>query len=158
MRHLVRPFALLLVLTGSAVAQSPAQTTPSELPVQPQLQAPAEAPTAPQLAPAPDAPTPGVTAPATGNGATPLPMPHDLSPIGMYRQAHWMVKAVMLCLLFACFVTWTVWLHKTAEIFVARRRLRRVTRLLGTAASLASMQDVLGRIADPAAFMAQEVQ
>ncbi len=193
MRHPVRPLpclALLCVLTGAAMAQTPTQPAPAEMPAQPQLQAPTEAPAAPQLPAAIDAPaapatgvtatTPEAGAPAAGTGAAPetaaptttspaatvptaaasveLPVPHDLSPMGMYRQAHWVVKAVMLSLLFACFVTWTVWLYKTVEIFVARRRLGKAARLLRGAASLAAAQGALGRITDPAAFMAQEVQ
>ncbi|MFD2251434.1 biopolymer transport protein ExbB [Pseudochelatococcus lubricantis] len=49
---------------------------------------------------------------------------HDLSPWGMFLQADIVVKAVMLGLVFASLVTWTVWVAKSLELFVARRRVR----------------------------------
>ena len=51
-------------------------------------------------------------------------LPRDLTPWGMYMQADIIVKAVMIGLAIASFVTWTVWLAKTIELFAARRRLR----------------------------------
>ena len=50
--------------------------------------------------------------------------------MGMYEQAHWVVKAVMIALLIASFVTWTVLVFKTVEMMVAKARLRRATRAL----------------------------
>jgi len=51
-------------------------------------------------------------------------LPRDLSPWGMYLSADPVVKAVLIGLVFASVVTWTVWLAKTVEIFLARRRVR----------------------------------
>src|SRR5262245_31786203 len=51
-------------------------------------------------------------------------LPRDLSPWGMYMQADIIVKAVMIGLAIASFVTWTVWLAKTIELIAAKRRLR----------------------------------
>ena len=51
-------------------------------------------------------------------------LPRDLSPWGMYRQADWVVKAVMIGLAFASVVTWTIWLAKTLELVGGMRRLR----------------------------------
>jgi biopolymer transport protein ExbB len=42
----------------------------------------------------------------------------------MYMQADIIVKAVMIGLAIASFVTWTVWLAKTIELIAAKRRLR----------------------------------
>jgi biopolymer transport protein ExbB len=55
-------------------------------------------------------------------------LPHDLSPWGMFMAADWVVKAVMIGLAFASVVTWTVWLAKTMELAVAKRRLRRALK------------------------------
>jgi biopolymer transport protein ExbB len=63
-------------------------------------------------------------------------LPHDLTPLGMFMSADTIVKAVMLGLMFASVLTWTIWLAKTLELLVARRRLRRADRLLAKAASL----------------------
>lgn len=50
---------------------------------------------------------------------------HDLSPWGMYQAADVVVKAVMIGLVIASIITWTIWIAKTIEIARARRRLKR---------------------------------
>src|SRR5215510_14531925 len=62
--------------------------------------------------------------PPTANPIDVATLPRDLSPWGMYMQADIVVKAVMIGLAIASFVTWTVWLAKTIELFAAKRRLR----------------------------------
>src|SRR5690242_4832288 len=62
--------------------------------------------------------------PPTANPVDVATLPRDLSPWGMYMQADIVVKAVMIGLAIASFVTWTVWLAKTIELIAARRRLR----------------------------------
>jgi len=62
--------------------------------------------------------------------------PHDLSPWGMFLQADIVVKGVMLGLLSASLVCWTVWLAKTIELSVAKRRLRHQLKKLAAANSL----------------------
>jgi len=62
--------------------------------------------------------------PPVGNPIDVATLPRDLSPWGMYMQADIVVKAVMIGLAIASFVTWTVWLAKTIELIAARRRLR----------------------------------
>ena len=51
-------------------------------------------------------------------------LPRDLSPWGMFMNADVVVKAVMVGLVVASIVTWTVWLAKTIELLKARRRVR----------------------------------
>lgn len=51
-------------------------------------------------------------------------LPHDLTVLGMYQAADWVVKAVMLGLVLASVITWTVWLVKTLELFRLRRQLQ----------------------------------
>ncbi|MCK9912899.1 hypothetical protein MXD81_27340, partial [Microbacteriaceae bacterium K1510] len=63
-------------------------------------------------------------------------LPRDLSPVGMFMQADIVVKAVMIGLAFASFVTWTIWLAKSLEIAIAKRKLRRAFRSINGAASL----------------------
>jgi biopolymer transport protein ExbB len=50
---------------------------------------------------------------------------HDLSPWGMYQNADRVVKGVMIGLVLASILTWTVWIAKGLELLVARRRLQR---------------------------------
>ena len=71
-------------------------------------------------------------------------LPRDLSPWGMYINADPVVKAVLIGLAFASLVTWTVWLAKTIEIVVAKRRVRAALKLL---ASVRSTSEVVGRLA-----------
>ncbi|WP_246038914.1 tonB-system energizer ExbB [Peristeroidobacter soli] len=51
-------------------------------------------------------------------------LPHGLSPWSMYRQADGIVKSVILILLIASFVTWTIWVAKTLELRKLRKTLR----------------------------------
>jgi biopolymer transport protein ExbB len=60
-------------------------------------------------------------------------LPRDLSPWGMFMQADVVVKAVMVGLVFATAVTWTVWLAKTIELLKARRNVRAALRELANA-------------------------
>ena len=64
-------------------------------------------------------------------------LPRDLTPFGMFMSADIVVKAVMLGLIFASVLTWTIWLAKTLELRGARRRLARAQRSLAAARSLA---------------------
>ncbi|MBR1231582.1 tonB-system energizer ExbB [Bradyrhizobium sp. AUGA SZCCT0182] len=60
-------------------------------------------------------------------------LPRDLSPWGMFMQADIVVKAVMIGLVFATVVTWTVWLSKTIELIKARRNAKNALRELANA-------------------------
>ena len=62
---------------------------------------------------------PAASAPST----IALLLPRDLSPWGMFLAADIVVKAVMIGLVFASVLTWTIWLAKTVELLLARRKL-----------------------------------
>jgi biopolymer transport protein ExbB len=76
-------------------------------------------------------------------------LPRDLSPLGMFMSADIIVKAVMVGLVFASFITWTTWLAKTIEILSTRRRLRFARAMLGSAKTLADAGQ--SRLSEPAA-------
>ena len=57
-------------------------------------------------------------------------LPHDLSPWGMYLAADWVVKGVMIGLLIASLLTWSVWIGKLIQLAQARRRANRLLHLL----------------------------
>ena len=63
-------------------------------------------------------------------------LPHDLSPMGMFRQADIVVKAVMLGLIFASVVTWTVLIVKLGELGLGLSGLRRGTARIEAADDL----------------------
>ncbi len=63
-------------------------------------------------------------------------LPHDLSPLGMFMAADWVVKAVMIGLALASLLTWTVWIAKSFELAAAKRRLKRVNKIVGHSRSL----------------------
>ena len=64
-------------------------------------------------------------------------LPRDLTPWGMFMAADIVVKAVMIGLIFASVLTWTIWLAKTLEPIGARRSLARAQGVLAEARSLA---------------------
>jgi len=92
-----------------------------------------------------DATPDAVTGPVVGAAA----LPRDLSPWGMYQSADVVVKAVLIALALASAVTWTIWLAKTLEIVVAKRRTRVALRRLAAVASLADV----GAVPSPGADM-----
>jgi biopolymer transport protein ExbB len=129
-----------LVLGGVVCAQAPQQDT-----AQP------AAPAAASAAPADASPSAAAPAPVVGTAAQPREqaaappamdvapglLPRDLTPWGMFMSADIIVKAVMMGLIFASVLTWTIWLAKTLELVGARRRLARAHAVLVAARSLA---------------------
>lgn len=63
-------------------------------------------------------------------------LPRDLSPWGMFMAADMVVKAVMIGLALASLLTWTIWLAKLFELSGAKRRLKRVYKIIGHSKSL----------------------
>jgi biopolymer transport protein ExbB len=103
----------------------------------------------PNAAPAAPQPPPGQPAISVGT------LTEDLSPWGMFLAADLVVKAVIIGLAFASLVTWTVWLAKTLELHSARSDLRRATRVLANAATLAQANEPLRNDHGPAAQLMQ---
>ena len=66
-------------------------------------------------------------------------LPRDLSPWGMFMNADVVVKVVMVGLVIASVVTWTVWLAKTIELLKARRKLRSAVDALSAVKTLANV-------------------
>ena len=86
-------------------------------------------------------------------GATELP--RDLSPWGMFATADSLVKAVLIGLVVASFVTWTVWLAKTIELVIARRRARHGLRTLASVRVLAEAAQHFDKTNSPIAQFVQ---
>jgi biopolymer transport protein ExbB len=70
-------------------------------------------------------------------------LPEDLSPWGMFENSDLVVKAVIVGLAIASFVTWTVWVAKTLELRTARGEVRRDLRVLNNSVTLAQAHDQL---------------
>jgi biopolymer transport protein ExbB len=64
-----------------------------------------------------------------------LKLPRDLSPWGMFLAADIVVKAVMIGLVFASVLTWTIWFAKAIELMIARRRMSGAIDALNEAGS-----------------------
>jgi biopolymer transport protein ExbB len=83
------------------------------------------------------------------SAAAPVPsigvgeLPRDLSPWGMFLHADPLVQAVLIGLVFASVVTWTVWVAKSLEILVAGSRARRALRRLASVRSLSGAAQTL---------------
>ncbi len=91
-----------------------------------------------------------VSALAQDNVVATATLPRDLSPWGMYLNADPVVKAVLIGLALASIVTWTVWLAKTIEIVLAKRRVRgalnKLVRVRSTAEGVERLADAQGEV------------
>ena len=123
-----------------------------------QAPAPANTPVASQPAASPVPPAEPVQTPATQPADAPAaPMiasaalPRDLSPWGMFLNADIVVKIVMVGLIFASLVTWTVWLAKNLELWKATRNGRAALAVLNEARSLAEANARLGNSSESVA-------
>jgi biopolymer transport protein ExbB len=163
----VAPATIVAVLcTAQAFAQAPAPSqqlprpavsqpaAPQAAPSQAAPVAPAQATSAPAAAatPVPSASAPATpdasaaSAPAIGTAqVSPVDLPRDLSPWGMFMNADIIVKIVMIGLVFASLVTWTVCVAKYWELFAASRKARAALGLLNEARSLGEANQRLGR-------------
>ncbi|WP_425067348.1 tonB-system energizer ExbB [Reyranella sp.] len=132
-----RLLVLLLLFPTLALAQAPVPTEPAP----PAVAGPAAAPPA-GAAPAPAEPatpaamepSPAVAPPAAAPAQAVLPK--DLSVWGMFVAADWVVQGVMIGLVLASVLTWTVFVAKSLELAMAVRRQRRLLAALDTAPSL----------------------
>ncbi len=70
--------------------------------------------------------------------------PPDLTPWHMFESANAVVKGVIIALLCASVITWTIMLAKSLEVAIAQRRLRVATRALGGAGSMGSLGAPIG--------------
>lgn len=118
---------LLLPVLASAQAPAPTPAEPAEAASQP------TAPT-PTAQPAAQPATPSAPSPAAAPAADiALKLPRDLSPWGMFMAADIVVKAVMIGLVFASVLSWTIWFAKALELVSARTRMRRAIDALNQA-------------------------
>ncbi|MVA26840.1 tonB-system energizer ExbB [Agrobacterium vitis] len=152
---------------GTAPAQTtskPAPATPAQTPAQETPAAPANlaAPSAGTATPAPSAsPTEGVAveAPAAVQRSD---IPHDLSPVGMFMAADWVVKSVMIALGLASVATWTILLVKTLQLSGSKARVRRGLAVLQDARSLSqaagALQKRRGTVPDMLLIAARELK
>jgi len=127
-RALARLFAALF-LTGVLSLAAPAQTPPVSG-TMPTISAGADSAAAREALDEP------------GSAAASL-LPRDLSPWGMFSSAHVVVKAVMIGLMLASLVTWTIALAKGWELLTARRSAAAQNLLLASSGSLAEAGQAL---------------
>jgi biopolymer transport protein ExbB len=121
-------------------AQSTGQPTTSPMASEPPASASDQS-----VSPGPPTELPDMDASAGATTPEKAPhLPHDLSPWGMFMQADWVVKSVMIGLAFASVVTWTVWLAKSLELTWAKRRLSTAFSEINGASTLAEAAQRLG--------------
>jgi len=82
-------------------------------------------------------------------------LPRDLSPWGMFLNADIVVKAVMVGLVFASVVTWTVWLAKSYELWTAKKKARIALGVMARARSLAEVHEQFANPHDPVGRLVQ---
>ncbi len=156
--------AVLGVVVAAAFALSALAQTPAPAPSQPAPPAStAPAASQPAATSAPAQETPAVAAPEIRpSEVASATLPRDLSPWGMFVNADIVVKLVMLGLVFASLVTWTVCVAKYWELWTAARKAREALGLLNEARSLGEAHQRLGRSNEAVAQLlrtaVQEVQ
>jgi biopolymer transport protein ExbB len=124
-----------------------APPSPAVAPAAPAAQAVPPSATASPQPPQAVTETPG--APASADGAaralkSTMPGMRELSPWSMFMSADIVVKGVIIGLVFASLVTWTIAIAKLIELAALRRRLRQALRKIGEARSLAEAQLAIG--------------
>jgi len=82
-------------------------------------------------------------------------LPRDLSPWGMYLTADSLVKGVLIALVLASVITWTVWLAKSIELIAAKRRARNALTALAAVRDMSDASAQLGRNTSPAGRFVQ---
>jgi len=112
-----------------------------------------EAEPSPLPTPSPATPSPAITPPVLSEPSLPAPLPtpslsptpslamnsnlpQDISPYGMFMQADIIVQSVMVGLMSASALTWVIWLAKSVEIAMAKKRVRRAVKTLISSRSL----------------------
>jgi biopolymer transport protein ExbB len=103
---------------------------------------------------------PQAAAPAAKSAALgPL---HELSPWSMFMAADILVKLVMVSLMFASLVTWTILIAKSVQLAIAKRQLNAALARIADARSLREARSALGPadnvIGALVAAAAQEIQ
>jgi biopolymer transport protein ExbB len=141
-------------------AASPGVAAPVAGALTPPVASPGAAAPVATAAPAegtPAQPQEAAAAPPAADTAAGL-LPRDLTPWGMFMSADIVVKAVMIGLIFASVLTWTIWLAKTLELIGARRSLARAQGVLAEARSLAEAAKPAGVACRPVARLIAAVE
>ena len=141
---------------GKAAVTTPAPAAPAS----------GAAPTVDPRPPVSAKPAVSTTEPvAVTDAAVPLPADghvlHELSPWSMFLSADIVVKAVIVSLIAASLMTWTILFGKTIELTTARRRLSRELARMGEARMIADARLALGRgglVADLLAAAVSELE
>ncbi|MBR0557777.1 tonB-system energizer ExbB [Ciceribacter sp. L1K23] len=149
-------FVLCAAVAGPRAAFSQAAQTPATSPAPTEAMSPPQPMSVEQSTPATTIPSPTPEKPsvATDVEATEAgpaistaraDIPHDLSPMGMFLAADWVVKSVMISLAFASLVTWTVWLAKSLQMAGARGRATGALKRIGSARTLDAALQAVGK-------------
>ncbi|MCL6229215.1 MotA/TolQ/ExbB proton channel family protein [Bartonella bilalgolemii] len=81
---------------------------------------------------------------------------HDFSPFSMFMAADWVVKAVIIFLLLASLLSWTIAFVKIVELTVAKYKARRALQLTNNAQTLAELIANFKKIKGTSVFFLEE--
>ncbi|WP_375663421.1 MotA/TolQ/ExbB proton channel family protein [Bartonella sp. CL63NXGY] len=82
---------------------------------------------------------------------------HDFSPFSMFMAADWVVKAVIIILLLASLMSWTIAFVKIVEITLVKRRVRHELQLVLNAQTLTRLAASLKESKGAGVFFLKEV-
>jgi len=88
----------------------------------------------------------------------PAELPRDLTAVGMFKSADILVQAVMIGLIFASVLTWTIFFAKSLELWGARTSLARAQRVLVSARSLGEAAAAASRASQQVALLIAAVE
>ncbi|MBB4955430.1 biopolymer transport protein ExbB [Agrobacterium vitis] len=127
----------LALLIAASTLLSPLTVAAQQIAPAPQAAETSSAPSQP--APLQSETTPADMATAAAPQAqeqTRADIPHNLSPMGMFMAADWVVKGVMISLGLASVATWTILFAKALQLATAKAQVRRGLAVLQQARSL----------------------
>ncbi|MCJ2081842.1 tonB-system energizer ExbB [Methylobacterium sp. J-090] len=127
---------LLGSVAGPALAAAPAGPPLAPATAEAIPSAPAASPPSSSAAGAASAPSDATNAQLPAASGKPGTVAHDLSPMGMFLNADSVVKAVMVILVLASVVTWTILLAKVVSLALAKRQMRSSLKVFRSVASL----------------------
>jgi biopolymer transport protein ExbB len=133
---------------GPAAPAAPSVSAAAPAPVIQGVPAPTPPAALNAVEPGPAANPSALVPPETAAAVPGSTLPHDLSFSSMFLDATPVVKGVIISLLAASIVTWTVWLAKALELGASRRSLRRALSALSAAQSLSDVVKTGDRTVD----------
>lgn len=119
-------YVIFITLLTPALALGQTGASPENFPTVQQTTPATSAPTPAQVqAPPPAESQPALATPTKATTISSATLPRDLNPWGMFMEADWVVKTVIIGLMIASIATWTIGLAKSLELKAGKGHLQK---------------------------------